>query len=287
MSGTEATSFEVSSPAGGVCLRGEVEGEGPSIFLLHGLTAHKDLVVHGSSALARESFRVIRYDARGHVRSDPGEAGAHGYEVLADDLDAVLEAEGGEEARPVLCGHSMGAHTIVALALRKPERLAALVVIGPVSTGAGPDEETLERWDRLADRLSQGGVDGFIDAYSEEGFDPEWEETLIRIARDRLEQHEHPEAVAQMLREVPRSIPFSGLSQLGSLQLPCLVVASRDEADSGHPLATAEAYTEALPDARMIVEEEGESPIAWQGGKLSREIVAFCGEDAVAERHRG
>jgi hypothetical protein len=28
----------------------------------------------------------------------------------------------------------------------------------------------------------------------------------------------------------------------------------------------------------MIGEEEGESPLAWQGGKLSREIAAFCAE---------
>ena len=38
---------------------------------------------------------------------------------------------------------------------------------------------------------------------------------------------------------------------------------------------------------RMISEEEGESPLAWQGGKLSREIAAFCEEDQVRERVSG
>lgn len=287
MSEAGSKSFEVTSPAGRVRLRGEIEGEGPSIFLAHGLTAHKDLVVHGSSALARNGYRVVRYDARGHGASEGAKPGAYGYEELADDLDAVIEAEGGGEERPALCGHSMGAHTIVALALREPERFAALVVIGPVSTGEQPGADALERWDRLAEGLEEGGVDGFIEAYTEEDFDPDWEETLVRIARDRMEAHEHPSTVAAMLREVPRSLPFTGLSELGSLQLPCLVVGSRDQADSGHPLAAAEAYVEALPDARLVVEEEGESPLAWQGGKLSREIAAFCEERAVAERQRG
>ena len=58
-------------------------------------------------------------------------------------------------------------------------------------------------------------------------------------------------------------------------EVPALVVASHDGADPGHPRAVAEAYAERLPRARLIGEEEGESPLAWQGGKLSREIADF------------
>ena len=57
--------------------------------------------------------------------------------------------------------------------------------------------------------------------------------------------------------------------------MPALVVASRDGADPAHPRAVAEAYADHLPQARLIGEEEGESPLAWQGGKLSREITDF------------
>jgi hypothetical protein len=90
--------------------------------------------------------------------------------------------------------------------------------------------------------------------------------------------------VAQALREVPRDVPFESLDELEFLDLPALVVASYDEADPGHPFAVAEAYAERLPNARLISEDEGSSPLAWQGGKLSREIAAFCGEPDVAER---
>jgi hypothetical protein len=34
----------------------------------------------------------------------------------------------------------------------------------------------------------------------------------------------------------------------------------------------------------LISEAEGESPLAWQGGRLSREIAAFCATPGVAER---
>lgn len=273
--------FEVAA-ADAVALRGLGEGDGPPVVLAHGITAHRDLVVHGSRALARGGYRVIRYDARAHGESDPGPSGSYDYETLADDLEAVLEAEVGE--RPVLlAGHSMGAHTVVSLALRDPGGVAGLVTIGPASTGLPAPEESLARWEALADGLERDGIDGFIAAY-DHGLDPEWREALVRIARERLSHHRHPDALAQAMREVPRSLPFDGLSELESLDVPALVVASRDEADPGHPFAVAEAYAASLPDARMISEEEGESPLAWQGGRLSREIAAFGSQDRVRER---
>ena len=66
------------------------------------------------------------------------------------------------------------------------------------------------------------------------------------------------------------------MEALGALDVPALVVASHDEADPGHPYAVAEAWADALPQATLISEGPGESPLAWQGGRLSREIEAFC-----------
>ena len=77
---------------------------------------------------------------------------------------------------------------------------------------------------------------------------------------------------------MPRSRPFESLAELERLEVPALVVASHDDADPGHPYAVAAAYAERLPRARLISEEEGESPLAWQGGRLSREIAAFYTE---------
>ena len=116
------------------------------------------------------------------------------------------------------------------------------------------------------------------------GIDPDWRETVLRITRERISLHRHPDALAQALREVPRSRPFETISELETLDLPALVVASHDVADPGHPYAVAEAYAESLPDATLISESEGESPLVWQGGRLSREIAAFCAGAEVAER---
>lgn len=276
--------FEVEG-AQRTSLRGWSQGEGPLIVLAHGLTAHRDLVVHGSSHLPRAGYRLLSYDARAHGESDPGLAGSYSYATLADDLEAILESEG--QQRPVLCGHSMGAHTILRAALRDPERYSGLVLIGPANTGEAPSGETLAGWDALADGLAEGGVKGWLRAYEATGLDPDWRETLLRIARERMERHQHPDALAVALREVPRSIPFDGLESLGALELPALVVGSRDEADPGHPLGVAEAVADALPHGRLVVEAEGESPLAWQGGRLSREMESFAGSDPVTARAGG
>jgi pimeloyl-ACP methyl ester carboxylesterase len=262
-------------------LAGETEGEGHPLVLVHGLTATRRYVVHGSRFLARSGFRTIAYDARGHGESEPAPGGAgYVYEELAADLAAVLDAQVGE--RPcVLAGHSMGAHTLTALALANPERLAGIVVISPATLGDPPSEEALAHWDQLADGLERGGVEGFIAAY-DRGLDPAWRSTLLRITRQRLSLHRDPRAVAQALREVPRSSPFATLDELEFLDLPALVVASRDEADPGHPSAVAEAWATRLPRATLVSESPGESPLAWQGGRLSREIAAFCDRPEVA-----
>lgn len=262
----------------GLVLRGEEAGEGRPIFLAHGLTATRRYVVHGSNALVRRGYRVISYDARGHGESEPAPAGSgYDYPELAADLAAVVaDRIGGEPA--VLAGHSMGAHTIAALALERADAIAGAVLIGPATLGTPLEPDALADWDRLAAALERGGVDEFVRVNDNASLDPRWRETIARITRERLGRHRHLDAVARALREVPRSLPFDGAGELEFLDLPALVVASHDVADPGHPYAVAEAWAERLPNARLISEPQGDSPLAWQGGRLSREIAAFCDE---------
>jgi pimeloyl-ACP methyl ester carboxylesterase len=279
----EPRPFTVERP--GHALSGDAVGDGPSIILCHGLTATRRYVVHGSRLLPRRGFKAISYDARGHGESDPAPPGSgYSYAELADDLAALAERRSGGEPY-VLAGHSMGAHTLTAHALAVPERVAAVVIIGPTFVGAPLTDEQAAYWDGLADSLERGGVEGFLEAYDRD-LDPEWRETLLRIARDRLSLHRHPEAVAAALREVPGARPFEDLSELEFLELPALVVASHDEADPGHPYTVAEQWAERLPQATLVSEEPGASPLAWQGGRLSREIAAFCERPEVAARLR-
>ena len=265
---------------GGVTLAGSDAGEGPVVVLAHGLTATRRYVVMGSSALERGGHRVLAYDARGHGTSSPAESpDAYRYEDLGADLEAVLDHAGAQRA--VLAGASMGAHTLAWLALRRPDRVAGLVIITPAFSGAeDSDPQRLARWDALSDGLRDGGIDGFVAAYGEPEVPERWRDTVIKVIRQRLALHEHPDALADALRAVPRSRPFGSLDDLAAIAVPTVVVASSDEADPEHPQAVGEAYAEAIPGARLVTDEPGRSPVAWQGSQLSKliaEVVVEAG----------
>ena len=248
----------------------DTPGDRAEIVLLHGLTATRRYVVMGSNALQRAGHRVVAYDARGHGESDPQQP--YDYAALAADLLGVLDEH--RLDRAVLAGASMGAHTAVRAALDHPGRVAGLVLITPAYLPGEPKD--LERWDALARGLRERGVEGFVEAYGEPGVPESFRETVLTVLRQRLKRHRHPEAVADALEQVPRSAPFAEEADLARIDVPTVVVASRDEADPGHPLRVGEAYAAAIPGAQLVVEEPGKSPIAWQGGQLSRVIAALA-----------
>jgi len=263
--------------AGGFELSGEEAGDGPPVVLLHGLTATRRYVVMGSRSLERAGHRVLAYDARGHGASEPApDPEAYGYDALCSDLEALMDAR--DVDRAVLAGASMGAHTLLAFALAHPERVAGLCVITPAFDPEDDDPDRLAHWDALSEGLRTGGVEGFVEAYGTPPVPERWRDTVQKILRQRLGAHAHPDAVADALRAVPRSRPFEAWEQLATIQAPAVVVADRDEADPEHPLATAERYAQALPHARLEVEEPGSSPLAWQGGQLSKVIASIAAE---------
>jgi pimeloyl-ACP methyl ester carboxylesterase len=279
----EPRAFEVVRQLEGdtMTLHGEDAGDGTPLVLLHGLSAERRNVLQGSKHLLRKGYRLVSYDARGHGASDPPpNPGAYDYADLVGDLDLVLADR--EIERPVLIGSSMGAATAMAWALDHPDRVPALVQITPAFAGV-PRTDGLEdhQWERFADVLESGGIDAFLEIAEPTGLPERWLENARTATRQRLERHQHLDAIPNALRTVPRSIAFHGIEQLEGLDVPTLVVGSRDEADGLHPLEVAEEYARHLPRAELIVEDEDESPIAWSGGRLSKAIGEFLARVGV------
>jgi pimeloyl-ACP methyl ester carboxylesterase len=122
-------------------------------------------------------------------------------------------------------------------------------------------------------------VEGFVRAYDLSSVPERWRSTLETVLRQRLAAHEHPDAVADALEVVPRSRPFQEIGELALIAAPTVIVASRDEADREHPLAVGELYARTIPGARLVIEPEEDpprSPIAWQGGQLSRVLLELA-----------
>ena len=274
MRAVETSQFQVLRQlpgVGSVTLEGEQAGEGPPVVLLHGLSATRRNVVQGSRALIKHGYRLISYDARGHGASSP--APRYEYADLVADLSAVLDHL--ELERAALVGSSMGAATAMAFTLEHPELVPALVQITPAYTGyARTSDVDGEVWAQLA-RALDGGVDEFVEIAQPQDVPDRWREVAREATRQRMERHEHLDAVAQALREIPHSTAWKGMEPLASLDVPVLIIGSRDDADSLHPLGVAEEYSRKLPNAELVVEDRGQSPLAWQGARLSNVIADF------------
>lgn len=116
--------MELAIPVGGGEVWAEDTGDGRPLVLMHpgwGDAAIWDPILGRLAA----RYRVIRYDARGYGRSP---ASAAPYTHLAD-LAAVLDHFGVPHA--ALVAHSGAGGPAVGLALAKPERVSALVLVAP------------------------------------------------------------------------------------------------------------------------------------------------------------
>lgn len=102
-------------------------GDPPTLVLAHGVT--DNALCWSSVVEALEAdYDIVLYDARGHGLSD-APAEDYTWEAFADDLAGLIEALALD--RPVLVGHSMGAHTAAMVAARHPELVGALVLEDP------------------------------------------------------------------------------------------------------------------------------------------------------------
>ena len=106
----------------------EVVGRGPPLVLLHAASSSGAADVRGPDPALAEAFRLYLPDARGHGRTRWDAADGFEAEWLVDDLEAFVDGLGLRTFH--LIGFSMGAMTALGFAVRAPERLRTLVVVG-------------------------------------------------------------------------------------------------------------------------------------------------------------
>lgn len=265
------TELTINGPGPRLAASREGAQDGPArIVMLHGLTATRHYTVMGSRHLDRRGIATVAYDARGHGHSGRADGPAdYGYPQLAADLGAVLDEVSGTEP-VVLLGISMGAHTAVRFAIDEPERVAGLVLITPAHL-PGPQSNDRSAWTELAAALrGPDPIDGFVRASHLDNVAESYRDQLALAIRQRMGRHDDLTAVADALDGVPPSSPFDALDELAAITAPTIVVGSRDAVDPSHPLVVAQRWAGVIPSARLEVEDEGKSPLAWQGGRLAR-----------------
>lgn len=200
-----------------MALHGERAGDGPRLVLLHGFTQTGRCWGPVADDLARD-HEVVRLDAPGHGGSSA---------VRADLVAAAaLVAEAGGTG--VYVGYSMGARMALHVALRAPEVVRALVLIGGTPGIEDPDERARrrERDHALAQRVRDQGVAAFVDEWLAlplfAGL-PAW----ARFDAER--RRNTPEGLAASLELAGTGSQRPLWADLGRITVPVLAVAGADD----------------------------------------------------------
>ena len=105
-------------------------GQGRPVILLHGWPLSSDSWDDHAMAIAHAGFRAIAYDRRGFGGSSQPWSG-YDYDTLADDLSAVIEQTGAQDA--TLVGFSMGGGEVARYMSRHAgKRVAKAVLVSSV-----------------------------------------------------------------------------------------------------------------------------------------------------------
>ncbi len=142
------------------------------------------------AASLKRSFRVLRYDQRGHGGTQATD-GRYTFDLLSADVVALFDAL--SIARAHFLGISMGGMTALALAERHPQRIDKLIVCdcGPASSPA-----STQQWEERIAIAEKQGMEPLVDVTARRWFPPEFVEA-------------HP-AVFNRVCEMIRTTPVKG-----------------------------------------------------------------------------
>lgn len=140
-----------------------VVGQGPALFLIHGIGARKTAFQKLTEGL-KDRFTCICFDLRGHGES-PMPSGRFGLDDLVDDLEALRARLGIETAH--FAGHSLGGMIGPAYALRYPERVLSL---GLLSTAAFRTEDDSAKVKAVVAAMREKGIGQVLDTLTARWF---------------------------------------------------------------------------------------------------------------------
>lgn len=209
-------------------------GDRPSLVLVHGFTQNSECWGPFAEHLAA-SFDLILVDAPGHGRSTHDDA----------SLDEAADLIGSVGGPAHYLGYSMGGRMLLHLALRRPELVRSLTLIGAT---AGIDDPT-ERADRRAadERLAQSLLDDGLEAFLDRWLALPLFAGLDEAAACRPQRlANRPEGLAASLRLCGTGTQAPMWDELDRIAAPVLLLAGSDDAKF---TALADRMAQSLPHA--------------------------------------
>lgn len=243
----------------------DVHGAGPPLVLLHGATSVGSRDFAAQIPLFGRAFRLYVPDARGHGRTAWDARNGFRYDWLVDDLAAFIDGLGLDTFH--LVGFSMGAMTALQYAVRSPDRLRTLTIVG-ITTEREPRASVARR---------------LMDPDRAEREEPAWAAELGR----RHDPGQGAGAWRRLLPAIAADVatqPLLAPRDLRRITPPVLVVCG--DRDPFVPVDHAWGVSRQLPDGRLFVVPDCGHEVMSRRPSLFNEALAgfFRATAPIAQR---
>jgi len=231
--------------ANGIQMNYELTGKKDASIVMLSHSLGSSVLMWNPQRKALEShFQVLRYDIRGHGKSE-APPGAYSLELLAEDAVALLDALGIDQVHWV--GLSMGGMIGQSVALNYPKRLRSLTLC---DTGAAIAPEAQPIWQERIDAVREKGVESQLELTMERWFTS----SFLKLNPYML----------GVIREEFLATPAKGylgciyairklnyLDRISEIKIPTLIMVGED--DPGTPVSASEAMHQRIPNSKFVI----------------------------------
>jgi len=154
--------------ANGITINYQIDGPGGAPWLVFSNSLATSTAMWDEQAAAlKDTFRVLRYDQRGHGGTD-APAGRYAFDTLIADALALLDALSIRKAH--FAGLSMGGATALGLAERHPDRFDRIIVC---DSPCQSTPQSAQQWEERIAVAQKEGIAALIEPTIARWFPPE------------------------------------------------------------------------------------------------------------------
>jgi len=253
--------------ANGITINYRIDGPERAPWLVFSNSLATSLAMWDEQAAALQtSFRVLRYDQRGHGETD-APSGRYAFDTLLDDALALMDAHNIDKAH--FAGLSMGGATALGLAERRPQRFHSIVV---ADSPCQSTPQSSQQWEERIAVAQKQGIEALVEPTVGRWFPPE----TVAANPPYLDK----------IRAMIRATPVNGFigcaaalaahdyaSAVGTVKCPTLFIVG--EQDGATPIAMAKLHEKLAGSRFVTLPRAGHISNMDRPAEFSRALRAF------------